>query len=84
MGVVEVGETASLTVESGAHGVLECTQAHPPRNLHLKGHYLLVGREGSDGKHGKRKASRIAPSLTPPPDTAPQYSNMGCPILVNT
>ena len=29
---VAVGETPSLTGEStgGAHGVLECTQAHPP------------------------------------------------------
>ena len=50
MGVVAVGETPSLTGESGggAHGILENTQAHPPRNQHLKGHNKLVGSEGSD------------------------------------
>ena len=48
--VVAVGETPSLTRESvgEAHGILECTQAHPPRNQHLKGHDPLVGSEGSD------------------------------------
>ena len=48
MGVVAVGETPSFTGESigKAHGILECTQAHPPRNQHLKGHNLLVGSEG--------------------------------------
>ena len=33
-----------------ADRVLERTQTHPPENQHLKGHNLLVGSEGSDGK----------------------------------
>ena len=34
-------------------GVLECTQTHPSRNQHPKGHNPLVGSKGSDGKQGK-------------------------------
>ena len=33
-------------------GILECTQTHTPENQHLKGHSLLVGSEGSNGKWG--------------------------------
>ena len=38
MGVVEVGETPSLTGEfvGQTHRVLECTQIHPPKNEHQK------------------------------------------------
>ena len=86
MGVVVVGENASVTGESfgGACGALEHTQAHPPDNQNLKGHNPLVGREGSDGKWDKSRASDIVPSLTPPPHTVPQCSKVGCPTLVNT
>ena len=47
MGVVEVGETPSLTGLSvrEAHRILESTQAHLHGNQHLKGHNLLVGSE---------------------------------------
>ena len=48
MGVVVVGETPSLTGESigQAQEILECTQAHPPGNQHLKGPiYLWVAVE---------------------------------------
>ena len=52
MGVVVVGETPSLTGESfgEAHRVLECTQTQTLVNQHLKGHSLLVGSCGKQGK----------------------------------
>ena len=50
MGVVEVGETPSLTRElvGETHRILEHTLAHSPGNQNLKGHNPLVGNEGSD------------------------------------
>ena len=58
MGIAVVGETPSLSGESigDAHGILECTQAQPPRNQYLKVHYPLVGSEGSGGKWGESLA----------------------------
>ena len=50
MGVVAAGETPSFTGEpiGEMHGVLECTQTHPPGNHHQEGHNPLVGSEGND------------------------------------
>ena len=44
---------------------------------------LLVGSRGSDWEPAKSWASCIVPSQTPPPHSAPQPSNMGCPALAN-
>ena len=86
MGVAAAGETASLTGESigGAHQVLECTQAHLPRNKHqghtLKGTiYLWKAGEVTESK-SESQPSGIVPSLTPPP----MQCDMGCPTLANT
>ena len=59
------------------------TQESAP-GQHLKGHNLLMGNGGSDWKQRKNWASTIVPSLTPPPHTVPQHSNVGHPALVNT
>ena len=81
VGVAVVGETPSLTGESAGetHGVVECTQTHPPGSQHLTGHNPLVRSERNDGKWGKSQASGTVPSLTPSPHTA-----HNCPALVNT
>ena len=60
-----------------AHGVLEHTQTHSPRDQYLKGHNPLVGSEGSDRQWGESPARGIVPSLTPPPHTAPQCNKEG-------
>ena len=74
VGVVVGQETPSLTGEffGEARGILECTQAHPPVNQHLKWPNLIVGSEGSDRKWGESRASSSdwsVRSLTPPPHT---------------
>ena len=53
--VVAAGVANSLTGKSTreAHGIIKHTQAHPPRNQHLKGHNELVGSKGSEGKWGE-------------------------------
>ena len=75
-------ETPSITRESfeEAHRILECTHTHPPVNQHQKGHNLLVGCQGSEIV-GESLASGLFPSLTPPPQTAPQGRKEGTPCL---
>ena len=79
-------KSQSHTGESvgGANKILECAQAYSPGNRHLKEHNLLVEIEGNRLKAGKSEARGIVPSLTPPPHTAPQCSQMCCPALANT
>ena len=83
MGLVKAGKTLSLTGKSvgEAHGVLECTQAHPLGNQHLKRHNLMweVREVTESGMRGEQVLS-----LTLPLQKAPQQSKEGCPTLVNT
>ena len=61
------------------------TYTNPPtRESAPEGPKSLVSSRGSDWKQGKSWASGIVPSWTPPPQTASQLSDMGCPSLVNT
>ena len=61
MGVeVAAGETPSLTGEfiGETHRVLECTQAHPPRNQHQKGPICLWVAEEVTESH--QRAEQVA------------------------
>ena len=88
VGIVVARETSSLTGKSvgEAHGILEHTQAHLPRNSTWKDCFptlnLLMGSEGSDRKWSKSQASGTVPSLTPPPQTVLYSSKEGCPALL--
>ena len=55
------------------------TQESAPEGLNL-----LVGSRGSNWKPAKSWASCIVPSQNPPPHTAPEQSDLGCPALLNT
>ena len=63
--------------------VLEHTPTHPPGNQHQNGPICLwVAAEVTESR---REPSKQHCSLSDSsPHTAPQYGNMGCPILVNT
>ena len=60
-GVCGGGNIPSLTRKyfGETHRILECTQAHPPGNQHLKGHNLLVGSERSDWKWVRAKQAAL-------------------------
>ena len=69
MGILAVGGTPSLTEESigGAYGILECTQAHPPGNQHLKGPiYLWVAVEVIESQQELSKWHCSLSDLPPP------------------
>ena len=86
MRVAAAEETPSLTGEfvGETHGVLEHTQTHPPGNHHQRSPvFLWVVGEVSESRVRAKQAA-LVPSLTPPPHTVPQHSNVGHPALVNT
>ena len=56
----------------------------PTRESAPEGLNLIVGSGGSDRIPAESRASGIVPSQTPPPHTASQRSDVGCPTLVNT
>ena len=84
MGIVAIGETLSLIGEYVGETHRALNTNPPTRKSAPKGHKSLVGSEGSEGEWDENRASGIVPSLTPPPHTAPQSSNEGCPALANT
>ena len=49
-----------------------------------EGPNLIVGSGGSDWKAAESWASSVVLSLTPPPHTVSQHSDVSCPTLVNT
>ena len=60
MGIVAVGETPSLTREftGETHGVLECTQTHPPRNQHQNSPICLwVAGELTESRQRAKQAA---------------------------
>ena len=79
------GETPSLIGEliGETHRVLECAQAHPLRNHYQRGPICLwVAGEVTESQ--QRAEQGTVPLCTPPPHTASQRSDVGCPALVNT
>ena len=86
MGVEAAGETPSLTGEflAETNGVVEHTQAHSPMNQHHKGSiWLWVAGEVTENQQRVEQVGTV-PSQTPPPHTASQRNDVGCPALVNT
>ena len=81
MGISAVGETPSLTGEfvGESHRVLEMYTSPHTRESPPEGPNLLVGTGVSDWKPAESQTSRIVPSWTPPPHTAPQCSEWVAP-----
>ena len=79
-------KTPSFTGEfvEEIHGVLECTQTHPPTNQHQKAPICLwIVEEVTESQLRAEPVTLF--SLGPLPHIrAPQGSNVGCPALVNT
>ena len=86
MGVEAAGETPSLKEEfiGETHMVLEHTQNHVPGNQHQKGPICLWEVGDMTENLPRAEQAGIVPFWTPCPHMVPQFSNVGCPILVNT